>query len=70
MKPGASTAGWTATTVMDPEARRQRPTSIPPAIEKRTGMEPWFEFWKAVRYALQQIWIEWEARQAYLKETL
>src|ERR1700679_2756823 len=40
-----------------------------PSIAK-TGMEPWFEFWKAVRYAIQQSGIEWEARQAYLKETL
>lgn len=31
----------------------------------KTGMDPWFEFWAKVRYALRMTRIEWRARLAY-----
>ena len=33
----------------------------------KTGMEPWFEFWEAVRYAIEQIRIEWANHKAYMR---
>lgn len=32
-----------------------------------TGMEPWFQFWKAVRYAIKQFKIEWANHKAYVR---
>jgi hypothetical protein len=32
-----------------------------------TGMEPWFQFWKAVRYAIKQFKIEWANHNAYMR---
>jgi len=32
-----------------------------------TGMEPWFQFWKAVRYAIKQFKIEWANHKAYMR---
>jgi hypothetical protein len=33
----------------------------------KTGMEPWFEFWEKVRYAIEQTRIEWQNWQAYAR---
>lgn len=32
---------------------------------KRTGMEPWFDFWAKVRYAIDQVWIEFQIWREY-----
>jgi hypothetical protein len=32
---------------------------------RKSGMEPWFEFWEAVRYAVEQFAIEWRKAQEY-----
>lgn len=32
---------------------------------KRTGMDPWFEFWSKVRYAVEQFRIEYANYRAY-----
>jgi hypothetical protein len=32
---------------------------------KKTGMEPWVEFWATVRYAIAMMRIEWANHRAY-----
>jgi len=32
---------------------------------RKTGMEPWFQFWAKVRYAIRMCKVEWTNYQAY-----
>jgi hypothetical protein len=34
---------------------------------RKTGMEPWFQFWEAVRDSIKQIRKEWEEHKAYMR---
>jgi len=31
----------------------------------KSGMEPWFEFWEKVKYAIHEIWKEHKKRKEY-----
>jgi hypothetical protein len=42
---------------------------VKPSIQRQidAGMRPWFEFWEAVRYAWEQVKIEWAAHKEYMR---